>query len=203
MQLSELQQGELVIVCRLYGALFYYSPSDFDKVQLNTYFQHDVETPIDDINTVLNAFKHADKYALIQEYDRLFTQQFPYCVPPWSSVYLDNGNPLFGSATTSYSEFIEHCGLKLRENATDPEDHIGLMLMVLAMLIDDDQDQHVSELLGEYLLPWFPFFISKMQQESRQDAYIQLTKGTQDLLSLLQKKYSARVLIKTNYLPVV
>lgn len=202
MQLSELKKNELVIVSRLYGALYYYQPKDFDKVQLNTYFQHDVETPISDINVVLNSFKIADKSKLNEEYSRLFSSKTPFSVPPWSSVYLDPDLPLNGPATKAYCEFIEHCGLNLREGANDPEDHLGLMLMVLAMLIDDDQDQHVAELLGEYILPWFQFFANRIKQEARHEAYVKLTKGTEDLLSLLRQKFNAQALIKTNYFPI-
>lgn len=203
MQLSELNKNELVIVCRLYGALYYYQPKDFDQVQLNTYFQHDVETPINDINIVLNAFKIADKTKLNAEYCRLFSSSQPFSAPPWGSIYLDQNSPLNGPSTQAYCDFIEHCGLKLRENSTDPEDHLGLMLMVLAMLIDDDQDQHVTELLGEYILPWFQFFASRIKKEVRHEAYVKLTKGTEDLLALLRNKYKAQTLIKTNYFPII
>ncbi|MCE0495304.1 TorD/DmsD family molecular chaperone [Vibrio salinus] len=202
MQLNELKKDELVIVCRLYGALYYYPPNDFEKVQLNTYFQHDVETPIYDINVVLNAFKIADKTKLKNEFSRLFSSSIPFSVPPWSSIYLDQDSNLNGPSTKKYCDFIEHCGLKLREGFTDPEDHLGLMLMVLAMLIDDDQEQHISELLGEYILPWFPFFANRIKAEARQESYVKLTKGTEDLLNHLRVKYNARTLAKTNYFPV-
>jgi len=200
MRLNELNKSELVIVCRLYGALYYYSPHNFDKVQLNTYFQHDVETPIVDVNTVLNSFKTTNKDDLTAEYRKLFSTHAPYIAPPWGSVYLDYKNPLNGQSTLRYCDFIEHCGLKLRNQATDPEDHIGLMLMVLAMLLDDEQNQHIKELLEEYLLPWFHFFAARIQENTCQEAYRKLTIGTSDLLSLLQNKFDVSTIIKNNFL---
>lgn len=200
MLLKDLPHSDLAIVCKLFGTLFYYQPKDFEHLPINTYLDHDdVETPIAEVSRALDAFKFCDKDELQTEYERLFTMQESMPAPPWSSMYLDKESILFGQANKSYCDFIEHCGLGLRENANDPEDHIGLMLIVLGMLIDDGQDQHVKELIGEYLASWSSFYFARLKAVNSDSAYSQLAVEVANLLEILRKNYSAQVLIKSNF----
>ncbi len=203
MQLKDLPQSDLAIVCKLFGTLFYYQPKDFEHLPISTYLDHeDVETPIDEVSRALNAFKFSDRDALQAEHQRLFSMQETMPAPPWSSMYLDKESILFGQANKDYCEFVEHCGLGLREAASDPEDHIGLMLIVLGMLIDDEQEQHVKEMIGEYLATWSNFYFARLKAESQESAYAELADHVTHLLDVLRKQYSAQVLIKSNYFQV-
>jgi TorA maturation chaperone TorD len=198
--LKDLSRPDLAIVCKLFGTLFYYQPRDFEHLPINTYLANDdVETPIVEVSQALDAFKFCDSETLQAEHERLFTMQEAMPAPPWSSMYLDKESILFGQSNKNYCEFIEHCGLGLRENVSDPEDHIGLMLIVLGMLIDDGQDQHVKELLGEYLATWSPFYFARLNQVCPDSAYSNLATQTALLLDILRKNYSAQVLIKSNF----
>jgi putative dimethyl sulfoxide reductase chaperone len=197
-ELEQLPPNELAVVFRLLGSLFYYQPEDFEHTPFNTYFYNDVETPVPFVNHVLNAFKNSDIRDLQKEYEFLFSATSPFVAPPWGSVYLDTGSVLFGSSTQRYCEFIEHCGLGLRDNAIDPDDHLGLMLMVLAMLIEDEQVEHVKELLGEYLLPWFGFFSRALLNNARSTAYLTLLESVTELFAMLRKTHTIQVLIKDN-----
>lgn len=200
MELQNLSRHELAIVSKLFGALFYYPPRDFNQFPFGTYFEQDeVETPIKEVNQVLNSFKFTNQKALQDEYDRLFILQDNMPAPPWSSMYLDRESIQFGQSSKKYCEFIEHCGLGLREDANDPEDHIGLMLIILGMLIEDDQEQHVKEMLGDYLVTWTGYYFSNLKKCSPDSVYSELAEKTQRLLELLCTSYSAQVLIKNNY----
>lgn len=76
MELQNLSRPELAIVCKLFGALFYYPPRDFNQFPFGTYFEEDeVETPIKEVNQVLNSFKFTKQSTLQDEHDRLFTIQ--------------------------------------------------------------------------------------------------------------------------------
>ncbi|PWI32226.1 dehydrogenase [Vibrio albus] len=201
MQLNDLSQSDLSIVCKLFGSLFYYQPKEYEQLPIGAYFSHDdVTTPIDEINQILNAFKYADQGALQVEHEQLFTMQEMMPAPPWSSMYLDRESIVFGKANNDYSEFVEHCGLSLREGASDPEDHIGLMLIVLGMLIDDKQDQHAKEMIGEYLATWSGFYFSRLKEVTEEESpYSKLADYTASLLEVLRKQYSVQVLIKNNF----
>ncbi len=200
MELQNLSNPELAIVSKLFGALFYYPPSEFDQFPFGTYFEEDeVETPIKEVNHVLNSFKFMNQDALQSEYQHLFTLQTKMPAPPWSSMYLDKESIPFGHSHTKYCEFIEHCGLGLREEANDPEDHIGLMLIVLGMLIEDKQDQHVKEMLSEHLVTWSGFYFANLRTNASNSVYIQLADKVERLLEVLCTSYSAQVLIKNNY----
>lgn len=204
MELKNLSKPDLAIVCKLFGTLFYYQPNDFDQLPIKIYFeQENVETPIDEVNKILNAFKFRDRATLQAEYERLFTIQKVMPAPPWSSMYLDKESVLFGKSNKEYSEFVEHCGLSLREGATDPEDHIGLMLIILGMLIEDQQDQHVKEMIGEYLGTWSNFYFSCLKAVAEESVYSELADYVSHLLAILSKQYSAQVLIKNNYFHAV
>lgn len=199
-QLKDLSQSDLAIVCKLFGTLFYYQPSDFEHLPINTYLDHDdVETPITEVSQALDAFKFSDRNELQAEHERLFSMRESMPAPPWSSMYLDKESILFGQSNKHYCDFIEHCGLGLRENAQDPEDHLGLMLIVLGMLIDDGQEQHVKELLGEYLSTWTPFYFARLHAVSPDSAYSKLATQVTLLLDILRKHYSVQVLIKSNF----
>ncbi len=200
MEISNLSKPELAIVCKLFGALFYYPPSEFKDFPFGTFFEEDeVETPIKEINLVLNAFKFTDQKELQEEHERLFTLQQNTPVPPWSSMYLDKESIQFGQSHQRYCEFIEHCGLGLRDGATDPEDHIGLMLIILGMLMEDNQDQHVKEMLGDYLVTWSGFYFANLKHHAKGSVYVKLAEHTSRLLELLCTSYSVQVLIKNNY----
>ncbi|MGX9416439.1 TorD/DmsD family molecular chaperone [Vibrio sp. WJH972] len=200
MQLQDLSRPDLAIVCKLFGTLFYYQPNDFEHLPINTYLDNDdVETPIKEVSQALDAFKFVDRTELQTEHERLFTMQELMPAPPWSSMYLDKESILFGQSNKSYCDFIEHCGLGLRENAEDPEDHIGLMLIVLGMLIDDEQEQHVKELIGEYLATWTTFYFARLTEVSPSSAYAKLAVQVTTLLDIVRQNYSAQVMIKSNY----
>jgi TorA maturation chaperone TorD len=199
-KLKDLSQADLSIVCKLFGSLFYYQPKNFEQLPIGAYFSHDdVTTPIDEVNQILDVFKFSDQEALQAEHEKLFSIQEVMQAPPWSSMYLDKESIIFGQANKVYSEFVEHCGLSLREDASDPEDHIGLMLIVLGMLIDDKQDQHVKEMIGEYLATWSGFYFVRLKAVTDEKAYSELANQTTSLLEILRKQYSVQVLIKNNF----
>lgn len=199
MELKDLSKEDLAIVCKLFGALFYYQPNDFQEFSFGTYFdQDDVETPISEVNQVLSSFK-LKQQTLQSEHEKLFSMQENMPVPPWSSMYLDKESILFGKANTDYCEFIEHCGLGLRDGADDPEDHIGLMLIILGMLIEDEQDQHAKEMLGEYLATWSGFYFNGLKTLFPNSVYTELAHATAQLLDILCKQYSVQILIKNNF----
>lgn len=97
-------------------------------------------------------------------------------VPPWGSVYQDAENRLDAASTRRYRAFLQTQQLLLHHTAGEPEDHIGLMLLTLAYLLEQEREEAVIELLREHLLPWSWRFVQLLQQASEGDFYPALSR---------------------------
>ncbi|MGL5117697.1 MAG: molecular chaperone TorD family protein, partial [Plesiomonas shigelloides] len=64
----------------------------------------------------------------------------------------------------------------LHHTAGEPEDHIGLMLLTLAYLLEQEREEAVIELLREHLLPWSWRFVQLLQQATEGDFYPALSR---------------------------
>lgn len=199
MQLNELSTEELAVIAKLFGSLFFYSPSQFDKVKLDIYLAQGVETPVTVVNQVLDAFQLSNR----EELTVIYRQTFSGMVPPWASFYLEPGMKHMGTSTVAYHDFIRHCGLELVTETQRPQDHVGLMLIVLGLLLEDNQIQHAREMLGEYLLPWFGYFARQMHSQMNETPYNTLLSATESLLSLLTEIYAVTVVEKQNYFNLI
>lgn len=102
---------------------------------------------------------------LIWEYRRLFAEPGPKVTPAWGSVYTDRECVTFGASTLALRSWMRERGISGVRQGTEPEDHIGLMLMLAAWLAEQ-QPEALDEYLSQHLLTWAPHFLEEVQQTS-------------------------------------
>ncbi|NBL76073.1 Tat proofreading chaperone DmsD [Proteus sp. G2672] len=98
---------------------------------------------------------------LAQAYQRLFIGPYALPAPPWGSVYLDHENVLFGNSTLDLREWMLENGIDIALTQNEPEDHFGLMVMMVAW-IAETRPEKLNELLAEHLLPWAYRYLEKL-----------------------------------------
>ncbi|HCH5317630.1 TPA: molecular chaperone TorD family protein [Vibrio parahaemolyticus] len=198
MQISRLEPQDTSIVLKLFGALFYYQPKDYPAANLDTLLSN-TDTPIEALNDMLRSFQNESEEALQMEHDRMFAGIGEMPAPPWGSAYLDKEAVLFGESTIEYRYFLQRCGFSLESDQREPEDQIGLMLMVLGMLIETEQQKLAAEMLREHLMTWFGFFNNRFKKAVTLTPYSKLSNLTEELLQSLSEQYQVVVLAKRDY----
>lgn len=71
---------------------------------------------------------------LTWEYRRLFIGPGAKPAPPWGSVYTDRECVVFGATTLELRAWMREHGVARTADEKTPEDHIGLMLALMAWL---------------------------------------------------------------------
>ncbi|HHE0365439.1 TPA: molecular chaperone [Vibrio parahaemolyticus] len=198
MQISQLEPQDTSIVLKLFGALFYYQPKDYPAANLDTLLSN-TDTPIEALNDMLRSFQNESEEALQMEHDRMFAGIGEMPAPPWGSAYLDKEAVLFGESTIEYRYFLQRCGFSLESDQREPEDQIGLMLMVLGMLIETEQQKLAAEMLREHLMAWFGFFNKRFKKAVTLTPYSKLSNLTEELLQSLSEQYQVVVPAKRDY----
>ncbi|EJG0983924.1 molecular chaperone TorD family protein [Vibrio parahaemolyticus] len=198
MQISQLEPQDTSIVLKLFGALFYYQPKDYPAANLDTLLSN-TDTPIEALNDMLRSFQNESEEALQMEHDRMFAGIGEMPAPPWGSAYLDKEAVLFGESTIEYRYFLQRCGFSLESDQREPEDQIGLMLMVLGMLIETEQQKLAAEMLREHLMTWFGFFNKRFKKSVTLTPYSKLSNLTEELLQSLSEQYQVVVPAKRDY----
>jgi TorA maturation chaperone TorD len=141
---------------KLLGTLFY--KAEYGKETLTLAVEALIDLGLIEPQA-LNAFNALSQDEFDQEYLYLFEGSGHMPAPPWSSVYLDSETVLFGSSTLEYRLFLSELGLELDSNIREPEDQIGLMLLMLSYLSDLKDEKRIRLLLTEHLFTWcFHYF---------------------------------------------
>lgn len=104
---------------------------------------------------------------IVWEYRRLFAGPGQKAMPPWGSVYTDRECVVFGEATLALRQWMRAQGISRPGDGTEPEDHIGLMLLLLAWLARN-RPALVDEYLSEHLLTWAPHFLEGVEASAVQ-----------------------------------
>lgn len=112
----------------------------------------------------------ADNEALVWEYRRLFVGPGHLPAPPWGSVYTDRDCVTFGEATLALRAWMRAHGIERLSDERTPEDHIGLMLALLAFLAAE-RPELVDEFLAEHLLPWAPHYLEALEAAAEHPFY--------------------------------
>ncbi|KXF81549.1 TorD/DmsD family molecular chaperone [Enterovibrio coralii] len=155
-------------LARLLGALLYHPPS---SETVSTIIR-DFKAQSDELLQMLAVsaesnnpdFLEADFFGLLQG-----SGDMP--CPPWGSAYLDNENALFGASTIEYRAFLAEVGLESNTGVREPEDHIGLMLMVLSVLLERDDLERARLLLSYHLLPFAFTMLDGMERSAQTEFY--------------------------------
>ncbi|OUO89787.1 DMSO reductase maturation protein DsmD [Gordonibacter sp. An230] len=107
---------------------------------------------------------------LVWEYRRLFVGPAPKPAPPWGSVYTDRECVVFGASTLELRRWMREHGVKRLGGEGEPEDHIGLMLALMAHLARN-QPADLDEYLQKHLLTWSSHFLDQLAEAARQPFY--------------------------------
>ena len=107
---------------------------------------------------------------LAHEYRRLFVGPAHKAAPPWGSVYTDRECVMFGESTLELRRWMHEHGLVAPEGTRTPEDHIGLLLGLMAQLAAEMPDT-LDDFLAQHLLTWSHHFLTLMAQEAQHPFY--------------------------------
>lgn len=119
-----------------------------------------------------NAWLQQDDQAIHEEYNRLFIGPHRLPAPPWASVYTDPEGVIFGNATLGVRQWMRDNAVKLSLPDKEPEDHFGLMLMMLSWCVTNGVERAaLDELLEEHLLTWTPYFLELFERGAQHPLY--------------------------------
>ncbi len=107
---------------------------------------------------------------LVWEYRRQFVGPGHFPAPPWGSVYTDRECVIFGEATLALRAWMRRVGVSRTTDERTPEDHIGLMLAMLAFLAQE-RPELVDDYLREHLLTWAPHYLDVLEKATTHSFY--------------------------------
>ncbi|EMD6373403.1 Tat proofreading chaperone DmsD [Morganella morganii] len=168
--MSEQAVSDVALTARILGAAFYYPPSEIVQItELLSSGEWVAEWPYGDdaqkqaaaqkLNLVVTG-----EETLAQAYQRLFIGPQALPASPWGSVWLDKEQVLFGDSTVVLREWMRAHQVDIALSQNEPEDHIGLLLMMAAWTAENRPDA-LNSLLAEHLLPWARFYLARMQEK--------------------------------------
>ena len=184
---------------RLLGASFYYEPSDSRIAGVLDFFSQPTwteewEIPLEEkacekITALINQGLTQD---LTEQYQNLFIGPNELVVPPWGSVYLDPECVIFGNSLLALRDFLKRHQIAFQAQHDEPEDHIGLMLMLAAYLAKT-RPHLLVEFLSQHLLTWAPHFLTKLENVENHPFYQGLAQLTLITLDNWKQKLSLSV----------
>lgn len=134
-----------------------------------------------------------DAEDLVWEYRRLFVGPAAKPAPPWGSVYTDKDMVVFGASTMELRDWMRKSGIALTKGESDePEDHIGLMLELLAWL-SEERPELVKTFLSDHLLTWSSHFLEQLETAAEHPFYEGLAELTRASLEGMQSKFDLEI----------
>lgn len=128
-----------------------------------------------------------------EAFQRLFVGPYALPAPPWGSVYLDRESVLFGDSTLNLREWMRRHGIEPHKVQAEPEDHIGLMLMMSAWLAENSPEL-LDEFLAMHLFPWAFRYLSLLEQGADHPVYQGIARLTQVTLEGWQQQCALAVI---------
>lgn len=178
--LTDSDLSAISLTGRMLGALLYYSPEQQETAALLSLFQQPDwrdEWPcgspaeLDAAALAIEQGLTKEQHALLPEaYQTLFIGPNALPTPPWGSVYLDREMVVFGESTLALRALQGSLGISVEQEMREPEDHIGLLLMMAAWLAENRPEQ-LSVLLGEHMLPWSGRFFTLLEEHAGHPFY--------------------------------
>lgn len=130
--------------------------------------------------------------ALVWEYRRLFVGPTPKPAPPWGSVYTDRECVVFGASTLELRQWMREQGITRYTDDKTPEDHIGLMLALMAW-IANEQPANLDDYLRLHLLTWSSHFLTQLADAAEHPFYEGLARLTKVTLEGIQQARALEV----------
>jgi putative dimethyl sulfoxide reductase chaperone len=123
---------------------------------------------------------------LIWEYRRLFVGPNPMPAPPWGSVYTDFEMVVFGESTLDLRRWMREVGITRLSTEGTPEDHIGLMLLMMSW-IAQYKPAVLEEFLSQHLFTWSSHFLDEVIVATENPFYNGLARLTKLSLEGIQQ----------------
>ncbi len=181
-----------VVLPRILGALFYYSPV---RPEISALLNCLPELPAlypwqepQPIARLCQTWPRPDEADFAWQFSVLFEGQGEMVAPPWGSVYLERDNLLMGETTAGYRTFLQAQGIAFSGQQNEPEDQFGLMLLACSTLIERENLPAVRSLLESWLLPWATHYLRLLQRNPVSEFYAQLAEVAALYLADLQKQ---------------
>lgn len=181
---------------RLLGALFYYAPTEAQLESILDFFrqpdwQHEWQHEVD--ATILQAIQQGlATEPLDTTYQELFIGPAALSVPPWGSVYLDPESVFFGDSLLKLREFLRQHRVEFVTTQNEPEDHIGLMLLLSAYLAEN-RPELLVEFLGEHFFTWSARYLQLLANQQESAFYRGIALLTQATLNQWQQQLDIQV----------
>lgn len=205
----DLIKENIAFVGESFGPLFLSDPTDetikpaFAAIKDLNAAEAAKEWPFVDYELALAALKtmqQEETFAkkanddLVWEYRRLFVGPAAKLAPPWGSVYMDKEGVVFGESTLALRQWMRENGIERIGGNETPEDHIGIMLLLMAW-VALYKPQLLDDYLSQHLLTWSSHFLTQLEGAAKHPFYkgmAQLTKasleGIQQALKLEVKE---------------
>lgn len=113
---------------------------------------------------------HQSEESLGDAFQRLFVGPYALPAPPWGSVYLDKESVVFGDSTLALRQWMRENGIEPHLTQAEPEDHIGLLLMMAAWLAENSPAL-LNEFLTLHMLPWAGRYMELLRQKAEHPFY--------------------------------
>lgn len=121
----------------------------------------DTQSAAQGLGLMVEGLRNGIDDSLVWEYRRLFVGPNPKPVPPWGSVYTDRECVLFGASTLALRRWMSEHGIARTNDDHMPEDHIGLMLALMAWIANKQPDL-LDEYLRFHLLTWSSHMLEEL-----------------------------------------
>lgn len=166
------------LTSKVLGAMLYYPPASEEVQPLIALLKTSDWAPLWPFATAEIKAQAAELFAQIDEaeesagqaYQRLFIGPYALPAPPWGSVYLDKESVVFGDSTLALRQWMRENHIEPLLTQAEPEDHIGLLLMMCAWLAENSPSL-LNEFMAQHLLPWSGRYLELLQQKSEHPLY--------------------------------
>ncbi|WP_145496853.1 Tat proofreading chaperone DmsD [Yersinia bercovieri] len=167
----------IALTGQVLGALFYYAPdspacsdmvAQLSRSAWGAEWPYGLEAQLMPIAALLA--QHQPEETREEAWQRLFIGPYALPAPPWGSVYRDKENVLFGDSTLKLRDWMAQQQVEVTLAQQEPEDHIGLLLMMAAWLAEH-QPTDLPVLLAEHLLPWSYRYLALLQADANHPFY--------------------------------
>lgn len=107
-----------------------------------------------------------------EEFNRLFVGPYRLPAPAWASVYTDPEGVIFGNATLGVRQWMRDNQVKMTLPNNEPEDHFGLMLMMLSWAVTHEvSEDAICAFLQEHLLTWCFYYLQLFAASTENPLY--------------------------------
>jgi len=130
---------------------------------------------------VLAAEIERDPEGLEKEYYRLFLNPQGTPCPPWQSVHGEEKR-LMGESHLQALEWFRRYGVE-PASANEPADHIGLLLLFYAKLLESGAEEAELAAFRAAHLAWIPAFCDSLEAQAKHPFYAGLARETRALIA--------------------